>query len=128
MYDSKMTYRQPAEWQHHDACWVAWPSHPDEWGDDLEPARASFVEMCCAIGSAETLEILVLTDADGHTSSRIFVIVIVIGLNQDPSWKAGYCSASVAAKPPVPSPWFVLLPVGLLLLMALRRVRNGIGL
>jgi agmatine deiminase len=57
----------PAEWAPHRACWLAWPSHPDLWLEDLEPARQSFVELCRAIADinaagmpqGEALEILV---------------------------------------------------------------------
>ena len=51
-------FRQPAEWLPHRATWLAWPSHADLWKDALEPARASFVELCRAL-SDEALEVLV---------------------------------------------------------------------
>ena len=56
--------RFPAEWEPHDACWLAWPSHPQEWPGVLEATRASFLELCAAIGESERLEILVLDSAD----------------------------------------------------------------
>jgi agmatine deiminase len=61
-------FRQPAEWDPHEACWLAWPSHEDLWGDDLSGVREAFVEMARAIADAdpatgvprgEALEILV---------------------------------------------------------------------
>lgn len=57
--------RQPAEWGTHQACWLAWPSHPDLWGRRLEGARGTFVELCQTIrdgGRGEALEVLVLDD------------------------------------------------------------------
>jgi agmatine deiminase len=60
----------PAEWEPHDAVWLAWPDHADLWQADLEPARAEFIELCRAIGrrwspevTPETLSILVLGEA-----------------------------------------------------------------
>jgi len=68
------TFYQPAEWQPHQACWLAFPSHPEEWLADLETARSEFVELCRAIADpdpemgqaqGEALQILVL-DAAGQ--------------------------------------------------------------
>ncbi|HZA13488.1 MAG TPA: agmatine deiminase family protein [Myxococcaceae bacterium] len=52
-------FRQPAEWEPHESCWVAWPAAEDLWGDDLARAQDSFVQMCRAIGDGERLEVLV---------------------------------------------------------------------
>jgi agmatine deiminase len=61
-------FRQPAEWEPHEACWLAWPSHEDLWGAALGPIRAVFVELARAIADpdpatgtprGEKLEILV---------------------------------------------------------------------
>jgi agmatine deiminase len=65
---SEPSPRFPAEWETHDACWVAWPSHPAEWPQHLEPAREEFLAMCRSIGESERLEILVL---DGASEQRI---------------------------------------------------------
>jgi len=42
-------WRQPAEWKHHAACWVAWPSAADLWLENLAPAQEAFVALCRAI-------------------------------------------------------------------------------
>ncbi|MEO6325472.1 MAG: agmatine deiminase family protein [Thermoanaerobaculia bacterium] len=60
-------YRQPAEWDNHAACWLAWPSHRDLWGDALEPVREAFVALCRAVScgtAGERLEILVPDEAN----------------------------------------------------------------
>jgi len=50
---------QPAEWEPHTACWVAWPSAEDLWLENLEPAREAWSAMARAIAEGETLEVLV---------------------------------------------------------------------
>src|SRR4051812_42923189 len=47
-----MKYSMPAEWQPHQACWVAWPSHEDLWGEDLPKAQAEFTALCRTISYA----------------------------------------------------------------------------
>jgi agmatine deiminase len=58
---SQPTYRQPAEWARHSACWLAWPSHGHLWRENLAPARAEWTALCLAITEAggEALDILV---------------------------------------------------------------------
>ena len=49
----------PAEWEPHDACWLAYPYLEHEWPDQLEGARHELVELCRAIGESERVELLV---------------------------------------------------------------------
>ena len=56
-------YTQPAEWQPHAACWLAFPSHPDLWLEDLDRVQTEFVALANAIAKSEQLEILVLPES-----------------------------------------------------------------
>jgi agmatine deiminase len=59
--------RQPAEWDRHDAVWLAWPSHAELWQDALPDAQAELVGLCDAIadgGRGETLCIVVRSERD----------------------------------------------------------------
>src|SRR5450759_2347141 len=42
-------FRQPAEWDLHEAVWLAWPSDEDLWGDALIPVRFAFATFASAI-------------------------------------------------------------------------------
>ncbi len=42
----------PAEWAPHAGCWMAWPCRPENW-DDIEKARATYVEVARAIARFE---------------------------------------------------------------------------
>jgi agmatine deiminase len=66
-------FYMPAEWEAHDACWLAWPHSEALWGDELAETQASFVRLCAAIGDpdpasgqprGETVEVLVNDDRD----------------------------------------------------------------
>lgn len=46
-------YRQPAEWEPHEAVWLAWPSHDELWAEHLPAAQAEFVAMCEAIADLD---------------------------------------------------------------------------
>jgi agmatine deiminase len=82
--------RQPAEWERHDAVWLAWPTHEELWRDALRTVQDSFVAFCEGIvaqGSnssapAERLEILCpqrrLAEAEkrlGHLKPRFHEIL-----------------------------------------------------
>jgi agmatine deiminase len=61
-----MTARAPAEWTPHAAVWTAWPSHPELWVEDLEPAREEVAGLIRAIrdgGRGERVELLCANEA-----------------------------------------------------------------
>ncbi|BAY52508.1 hypothetical protein NIES2134_124220 [Thermostichus vulcanus NIES-2134] len=68
---------QPAEWLPHRACWLAFPSHEDLWGELLPQVRFEFAALCRAIADpdpvtgqcrGEQLKILVLDETGKATA------------------------------------------------------------
>ncbi|MHC5009748.1 MAG: agmatine deiminase family protein [Planctomycetota bacterium] len=64
-------YLWPAEWERHEATWLAWPHDEDTWGDGLEDARERMAELAAAAGEGETVHVLVAdeemeADATAH--------------------------------------------------------------
>ncbi|GGB26490.1 hypothetical protein GCM10011380_15010 [Sphingomonas metalli] len=62
----------PPEWAHHDAVWIGFPSHPELWLEDLEPARdevAAFARAVHAGGRGETV-VLVCADSEAADAAR----------------------------------------------------------
>ncbi|WP_243288524.1 agmatine deiminase family protein [Geothrix terrae] len=62
---SHPTCRQPAEWDLHSACWLAWPGHGHLWRENLAPAQREWTALCIAIAEqgGEALDILVGDEA-----------------------------------------------------------------
>ena len=70
--DAGRGWRQPAEWGAHEACWLAWPSHPVEWPGPgvLEGARRAVAEMALALARGERVEMLVLPGESEESARR----------------------------------------------------------
>ncbi|RVT89872.1 agmatine deiminase family protein [Sphingomonas crocodyli] len=63
-------YRQPAEWAPHDSVWIGFPSHPELWEDDLEPARGEVIAFARAVHAGGKGERVVLVTADEASADR----------------------------------------------------------
>ncbi len=53
-----MTYRFPAEWEPHDATWIAWPHHEPDWPGKLEPIPWVYAEIVRVLQQHERVDIL----------------------------------------------------------------------
>jgi agmatine deiminase len=53
-----MSYRFPAEWEQHDATWIAWPHHEPDWPGKLGPIPWVYAEIARVLHHHERVEIL----------------------------------------------------------------------
>jgi agmatine deiminase len=71
-------FHQPAEWDRHSSCWLAWPSHGHLWGEQLAPAQAEFAGLCLAIAEdgGEALDLLVQDEA-AEAEARVALAPVI---------------------------------------------------
>ena len=62
MNEKNSNYTMPAEWEPHEAVWLAWPYDEITFPDRVEKAEDTFVEMIRALEGSERVELLVLDD------------------------------------------------------------------
>jgi len=55
--------RWPAEWERHEATWIAWPHHEPDWPGKFEPIRWVYAEIVRALSAHEHVHILCHDDA-----------------------------------------------------------------
>jgi len=58
-------FSMPAEWEKHEATWLAWPHNPTDWPDKLDTIRWVYGEMARRIAPGETIRMLVNSKKDG---------------------------------------------------------------
>jgi agmatine deiminase len=64
-------FRMPAEWEPHEATWIAWPHHRADWPGKFAAIPWVYAEIVRKLAEAETVRILINTDADEAPVRRI---------------------------------------------------------
>ena len=62
-------YRMPAEWEPHDATWLAWPHNRADWPGKFEPIPWVFAEIIRNLAKHERVE-LIVNDASAARQAR----------------------------------------------------------
>ena len=61
--------RMPAEWEPHEATWMAWPHYRDDWPGKFEPIPWVYAEIIRHLSRHERVE-LIVNDAASEKSAR----------------------------------------------------------
>lgn len=73
-----MNYLMPAEWEPHEATWLAWPHNKDHWPGNFEKIPSVYVKMIQALAESEKVFICV-NDAAMESSAR----AVILSLSKD---------------------------------------------
>ncbi len=55
-------FRMPAEWEEHEATWLAWPNDPDYFGERIKNIEKIYLQMIFALHKDERVKLLVLNE------------------------------------------------------------------
>ncbi len=55
----ELGYRMPAEWEPHEATWLAWPHNPEDWPGKFQPIPWVYAEIVRLLAMRERVHILV---------------------------------------------------------------------
>jgi agmatine deiminase len=70
----------PAEWERHDATWLAWPHNPEDWPGKFQPIPWLYTEIVRLLAARERVHILV---DDSKTGKRATGMLERAGANLD---------------------------------------------
>jgi agmatine deiminase len=57
-------YRMPAEWERHEATWLAWPHNPTDWPGKFQPIPWLYAEIVRILARNESVHLLVQSAAE----------------------------------------------------------------
>ena len=63
----ELGYRMPAEWDRHEATWLAWPHNPQDWPGKFQPIPWLYAEIVRLLAMHEWVHLIV---QDAREESR----------------------------------------------------------
>lgn len=66
---AELGFTMPAEWEPHEATWLAWPHHPTDWPGKLDTIRWVYTELVRKIIPGETVCMLVNSKAEAKLAT-----------------------------------------------------------
>jgi agmatine deiminase len=76
----ELGYRMPAEWDRHEATWLAWPHNPEDWPGKFQPVPWLYAEIVRLLAACERVQILV---DDARAEQRATSMLERAGANLD---------------------------------------------
>ena len=67
----EIAYRMPAEWERHEATWLAWPHERTDWPGKFAPIPWVYADIVRHLARAERVRILVQDRAEERAARRI---------------------------------------------------------
>jgi agmatine deiminase len=67
----QLGYRMPAEWERHEATWLAWPHNPEDWPGKFQPIPWIYAEIVRLLSYRETVYIAVQNAAEQRRAESI---------------------------------------------------------
>jgi agmatine deiminase len=74
----ELGYRMPAEWDRHEATWLAWPHNPEDWPGKFQPIPWIYAEIVRLLAARERVHMLV---EDAKSQQRAESILRRAGAN-----------------------------------------------
>lgn len=80
MTPAQLGYRMPAEWEPHEATWIAWPHNREDWPGKFAPIPWVYAEIVRALAAHENVVIVV---ADRAMRRKVRRVLDLAGANLD---------------------------------------------
>src|SRR6266852_8315028 len=64
-------FRMPAEWEPHEATWIAWPHNREDWPGRFAPIPWVYADIVSKLARVEGVRILVDNDDEEQTARRV---------------------------------------------------------
>src|SRR5580698_7199481 len=68
---TRSTFRMPAEWEPHEATWIAWPHEKSDWPGKFAPIPWVYGEIVRHLARVERVRILVKDAAEQRLATRV---------------------------------------------------------